>query len=280
MIDLHLHSTASDGTFSPTELVALGKEKGAHTLALCDHDTTSGVEEAVMAGKEMGLRVIPAVEISCGTDVTVHLLGYFVDANNPSLQEVLSFLSNTRDMRMYKMLTKLQQAGINITPKDVLEFVDADGVTGRPHIAKAMIAKGYVPDVATAFSRYIGQNAPCYVEREKLSTQDAIAAILDAGGLPVLAHGGLLRLEDAPLNCLLDRMQKEGLRGLECYHSSHTKRMQQQFRMLAKQRSLLVTGGSDFHGLTKPTVFMHSGLENWADEEECLSALLQAGLKA
>ncbi|MBQ3864633.1 MAG: PHP domain-containing protein [Clostridia bacterium] len=277
MIDLHVHSTASDGTCTPSELVRLAKEQNLKALSICDHDTVGGVEEELRAGEAEKLTVIPGVEISCGDWVDIHLLGYFVDHNSPDLLRILDFLSRSRDGRMYKILENLEKYGIHVTPEETLRYVGEDGVTGRPHIARAMVEKGYVPDIPTAFRKYIGLHGCCYAEREKLSITQAIQTIHKAGGIAVLAHGGLLRLSDEDLNRLLDQMQRDGLDGLECYHSSHTLKMQKQMRMQAQKRGLLVTGGSDFHGASKPQVQLHSGLENWEDEESCLEKFLEAG---
>jgi predicted metal-dependent phosphoesterase TrpH len=242
-IDLHTHSTASDGLLSPTDLIKKAAEVGLALIALTDHDTTNGLEEASAAGKANGVEVIPGIEIN--TDIPgaeVHVLGYYLEYHQPSFQQALQTLRNMRVTRAQRMVAKLQALGINISWERVREL--AAGTVGRPHVAEALVEGGYAESVADAFDRYLNRNAPGYVAHYKLAPLDAIHLINSVHGLPVLAHpAGLPDLET-----LLPPLCEAGLAGLEVYYGEYSEDTVQWLHRLADMHSLIPTGGSDYHG--------------------------------
>ena len=274
MLDLHIHTTASDGTVTPEEVVRLAKKKGFSLIAITDHDTMDGVKEAMEAGKKYNVEVIPGVEISAGVDLEVHMLGYGMSPDHPVMVEMMEDMRQARIERMVRMIENLRNMGIDITQEEVEAL--ADGAIGRPHIARVMIAHGVVPDVRTAFRDYIGLNAPAYAERRKMTSGQVIRNIRAAGGVPVLAHGGLLRIGEVQMNQWIDAMVRAGMMGLECYHNAHTPAMERFLRNAAAKRGLLVTGGSDFHGATRKDIDLGTGLSRWDDRQGCRGKLLSA----
>lgn len=274
MLDLHIHTTASDGSLTPTQVVQLARKKGFSLIAVTDHDTMGGVAEALEAGKKYNVDVVPGVEISSGVTLEVHMLGYGMSPDHPVMKAMMEDMRAARVERMERIIENLQKMGVPITVEEV-EAV-AGGAIGRPHIAQVLIAHGLVPDVRTAFREYIGVGAKAYVERRKMTSEQVIANIRDAGGVPVLAHGGLLRISEVELNQWIDSMAKKGLMGLECYHNAHTPQMERLLRAAAERSGLLVTGGSDFHGASRPDVEMGTGLSRWNDRQACRGRFLQA----
>ena len=274
MLDLHIHTTASDGSLTPTQGVQLARKKGFSLIAVTDHDTMGGVAEALEAGKKYNVDVVPGVEISSGVTLEVHMLGYGMSPDHPVMKAMMEDMRAARVERMERIIENLQKMGVPITVEEV-EAV-AGGAIGRPHIAQVLIAHGLVPDVRTAFREYIGVGAKAYVERRKMTSEQVIANIRDAGGVPVLAHGGLLRISEVELNQWIDSMAKKGLMGLECYHNAHTPQMERLLRAAAERNGLLVTGGSDFHGASRPDVEMGTGLSRWNDRQACRGRFLQA----
>lgn len=241
--DLHLHTTASDGSWSPGELVRQAKQHNVHTIAVTDHDTIDGVEEAIRAGKAIGVEVIPGVEISAEEDGTeVHLLGYFIDCHHRQLCEALAYWRMTRQRRMEHLIERLQQLGYDITYEDVAQY-GKKGSIGRPHAAQALVKKGYVPSVAAAFDELLAEGKPAYVKRERPSARQAIDLIHDAGGAAICAHPGLLADDDILLPLL-----QYGLDGIEVIHSAHSEQHVRRYDDFAKHYNVLRTGGSDCHG--------------------------------
>jgi predicted metal-dependent phosphoesterase TrpH len=240
-VDLHVHTTASDGQYSPTEVVRTACKLGLTAIAITDHDTTDGVEEALAAASETTLKVIPGVEIS--TDIPhseVHILGYYVAYKEPLFQAKLAVFRDSRLDRAQRMVTKLARMGLVLDWKRVSQIAGAATV-GRPHVAQAMVEKGYVDSIDEAFDRYINRNGPAYVERMKLSPVEAVQLILEADGIPVLAH---------PLYVVrvVPRLAQNGLAGLEAYYTGYTADETRFLVDLAAKYGLLVTGGTDFHG--------------------------------
>jgi predicted metal-dependent phosphoesterase TrpH len=245
-LDLHLHSTASDGRFSPQELVSMAVGSGVEVIAITDHDSVEGTAPALKAAQEFpSLKVISGVEVS--TDVPhgeVHILGYFMDCSDPELKGALERLRNSRRVRAQKMLVKLDSLGINIEWERVQEIAGA-GSIGRPHIAQAMLEQGYVFSLKEAFAKYIGREGPAYVEREKMTPPQAVELIVKAKGLPVLAHpADIDHLEE-----LIPQLQKVGLVGLEAYYNNYPQKTIRHLASLAHKYGLIASGGSDYHGL-------------------------------
>lgn len=278
MLDLHIHTTASDGSLTPTQVVQLARKKGFSLIAVTDHDTMGGVAEALEAGKKYNVDVVPGVEISSGVTLEVHMLGYGMSPDHSVMKAMMEDMRAARVERMERIIENLQKMGVPITVEEV-EAV-AGGAIGRPHIAQVLIAHGLVPDVRTAFREYIGVGAKAYVERRKMTSEQVVANIRDAGGVPVLAHGGLLRISEVELNQWIDSMAKKGLMGLECYHNAHTPQMERLLRAAAERNGLLVTGGSDFHGASRPDVELGTGLSRWNDRQACRGRFLQAVAQA
>lgn len=242
--DLHTHSTASDGTLAPADLVRQASERGLRVLALTDHDTTLGIAEALKAGSRLGVRVVPGVELSTDVpDGEVHILGYGVQPGDPVLEPELERLRTARLRRLDAMLDRLRALGYPLEREAVLAFVDG-GSVGRPHVARAMVQAGYVATVAEAFERFIGQGRPAYVASERLEPADAIALLRSAGALPVLAHP--FSMHGFPDG--LDELIAAGLAGIEAWYGEFSPEQRAELAALAARYGLLATGGSDYHG--------------------------------
>jgi predicted metal-dependent phosphoesterase TrpH len=244
--DLHIHSTASDGKLTPQDVVLEAARRGLSFIALADHDNVDGIASAQATARAFPqLKVIPAVEIS--TDVPqgeVHVLGYFIDYNDPEFSAALERFKNSRLQRGQKMVAKLEKLGINIDWQRVVEIAGGSTI-GRPHIAQAMMEKGYVKSFKEAFSEYLGHNRPAYVERDKMTPKEAVELIIKAEGLAVLAHP--LTLPDP--EALTAELKGGGLVGLEAYYDGYTPEEIGRLLKLAEKHQLIVTGGSDYHGI-------------------------------
>lgn len=260
VVDLHLHSTASDGAFRPSGLVHLCTQHGLRAIALTDHDTIDGIAEALAAAERTGLTMIPGVEIS--TDIPrseVHILGYFVDWRQPDFREILALLQRSRHDRARKMVDRLAELGLPLDWERV-QALAQDGSIGRPHVAEAMVERGYVASISEAFERYLNRNGPAYVERYKLTPVEVVRLITAADGLPVLAHPvifgpGEIAEEPLDLEAMLPPLVRAGLVGLEARYPGYTAEMTELLLATAERFGLLTTGGTDFHGrgaLTTP----------------------------
>jgi len=245
-VDLHLHSTASDGRFSPEEIVRKSAEQGLTVIALADHDTVDGVAPALAAAKAFpGLKVIPAVEISTyAPRGEVHILGYFIDYTSQELKVRLKRMRSGRRERAQRMIAKLKDLDLPISWQRVQEIAGT-GSIGRPHIAQAMLEKGYVASLGEVFTEYLGRGGPAYVEWQKIAPAEAVELILRADGLPVLAHPSTAD----NLETLVTELKAAGLVGIEAYYNSYTANDVAELIALADKHQLIVTGGSDFHGL-------------------------------
>ncbi len=261
-IDLHTHSNNSDGTFSVKELIDRAHDKGLAAIALTDHDTVDGVDEAIeyAASKYPDLEVIPGVELSTeGEGREVHIVGLYIDNHDKEFVEGLSAFIDSRTTRNKKMCKKLsEEAGIPISYEALTEEFP-DTVITRAHFAKFMVDRGYVNSRAEVFDRYIGDHCPYYVGREKITPEDAIRSILKAKGVPVFAHPILCRFGDDRLDEFVGRLKGAGLVGIEAVYSTYERRDEIQIKELAKKYDLLVSGGSDFHGANKPDIDLGTG---------------------
>jgi hypothetical protein len=246
--DLHVHSSASDGTVTPGEVVELAAGSGVTHLALADHDTVEGIPEAAEAARHAGIVLIPAVELSSTTvdRRDVHILGYFIDAGHPILKDRLAELRVARRSRAVAILESLVNAGIQLDLSEVLDHA-GEGSVGRAHVARALVDAGYASSVPEAFKRLLGRGGPHYVPKVVQSPTEAMALIHAAGGLAFLAHPGVCDMGDT-----LVSLVSEGLDGVEVYHSDHTAEQCAHFSALAETYGLLVSGGSDFHGPEGP----------------------------
>jgi len=258
-IDLHLHTTHSDGSQTPAEVVTLAHEAGVSALAITDHDITTGLPEAMAAGQELGIEIIPGIEISSRHgESELHVLGYFLQWEDAQLNERLMTLRESRHRRNPKIVELLQAAGIDITYDEVRAVAGSDSV-GRPHIARVLMDKKVVTSAKEAFDRFLAEGKPAYVPRDLPAPVDAIRWIKDAGGLAVLAHPTWVKTVEGTLTDLARQLKADGLDGVEVHYSTHTPRQTRQYLSLAKTLGLLVTGGSDFHGLTKPDICVGIG---------------------
>ncbi len=255
LIDLHIHSTASDGSFTPEGVVRLAKERGLAAIALTDHDTIDGVAEAAAAGEALGVEVIAGVEISARfPGGSMHILGYFVDYHSGLLDARLAVLKKSRADRNPQIIAKLNALGAKITMAQVARL-SGGGQVGRPHIARALLEHGYVRDIQEAFDRYLRNGGPAHVSKFRFPQDEAINMIREAQGIPVLAHPFTLSLGSAyALKNQMQDLKKLGLAGLEVYYPEHTPEQEARYLKLARELDLLITGGSDFHGLNKPEV--------------------------
>jgi predicted metal-dependent phosphoesterase TrpH len=274
--DLHCHSTESDGTLTPRQLVELARDLNLRSLSLTDHDTIAGVEEAKKAGEELGVRVLSGVEISVEyAGKTVHMLGYCFDAGAAKLQAELERLVRGRNERNVKIVQRLNELGLAVT----LEEVEAEAggkVVGRPHIARVLLRHGYVQTWEEAFDKYLARGAAAYFERLRFTPHDAVALIREAGGVAVLAHPKYVALhEGETLDDIVQSLVQAGLEGIECYYTEHTPEETAQYIELAKRYNLVITGGSDFHGDVKPEISLGSGTGALFIPDECADALVE-----
>ena len=256
MIDLHTHSTASDGTFSPTELVIEAHKTGLSLFALTDHDTVAGVAEAQQAGAQYGLHVIPGIEISVTWQPgELHLLGLGIDPKNSTLLGLMQYAQEKRQQRNSKIVEKFNEAGIHIDP-DKLAVLAGGGVIGRPHFAKYLVQVHKAASIQDAFQKYLAKGRPFYIEKECLSLAESIEAIKAAHGIPVLAHPMSLYLSWGKLPETIAQFKELGLLGLEAWHSGARHSECVRLQELADSLGLIVTAGSDFHGANRKDVHL------------------------
>lgn len=241
--DLHIHSTASDGTLMPEEIVELALKKDLSVISLTDHDTTDGIERALNSAKGTNLEVIPGVELSTDwEDTEVHILGYYIDYHSQQLQEVLHEMRRARDLRAAKIIEKLKGLGISIDYAQVKKIAGQAPV-GRPHIARAMVECGYASSIKEAFEGYLQRGKPAYVPRTKIHPYEAISIIEKANGVPVLAHPGLMNRDS-----LIPALVKKGLLGIEVFYPLHDQEMTEKYKWYCRKYALVMTGGTDHHG--------------------------------
>ena len=259
-VDLHLHTTRSDGTMSPSEVVQYASYKGLRAIAITDHDTVCGNEEAILEGRRLGVEVIPGVELSILFHPgEFHLLGYFVDYRNREFHSSLSLLRERRRQRNPQIITKLADIGIYLNIHEIERIAPNENV-GRPHIAEAMVKAGYVSCAQEAFDRYLKKDGPAYVPKEFLTPTEGIALIKRYGGIPVLAHPHTLELNTMEkFTRFVGLLRDAGLEGIEIWYSGNSPRKVAIYRELADRYGLCVTGGSDFHGNVKPGVELGTG---------------------
>ncbi|UNK20235.1 PHP domain-containing protein [Paenibacillus sp. N3/727] len=274
--DLHTHTLASDGMNEPSENVRLAYEKGLYAIAITDHDTVSGVQEALEAGKRYGMTVVPGVEISTmagGKDI--HILGYYVDTEDKDFLNRLSNLRNTRNERNEKIILNLQSLGIEITMEEVISGLDRDlkpdESIGRPHIADTLVKKGFASNMRDAFDRYLAHGGLAYAAQPRISPQEACSWIREAGGTPVLAHPGLYD-DDGLVSEIIKEAHPSGI---EVFHSDHGPEEERRYGAMAEDFGLIVTAGSDYHGERQGAVF-HGDIGNRSVPEDVLEKLKTA----
>jgi 3',5'-nucleoside bisphosphate phosphatase len=249
-VDLHLHTTASDGVRTPSDIVRYAKAKGLHAIAITDHDTIEGLEEGYSEGEKIGFEVIPGIEISAEhSPGSMHLLGYFLDIHHPLLNERLHYLQKARAERNPRIVENLNRLGVKITYDDVVK-ASGGGQVGRPHFAQVLMEKGYVRSFQEAFDRFLKKGAPAYVDKVRFTSAESIHFIREAGGIAVVAHPNTLGVNGfQTLEALLLRLVTEGLEGIEVYYPEHSALEVVQYKGLAERHGLLITGGTDYHGI-------------------------------
>ena len=269
MIDLHTHSTVSDGTLSPSELVRFAHRCGITALSLTDHDTAAGNFEAAETARQIGMEFIPGIEISCDyRDSNIHILGYWIDPANKNLRDISSRLIEFRNARNLKIISRLHDLGIPLD-YSVVEGIAGNEVVGRPHLAQALIDSGATDSIDSAFEEYLKRGAKAYIAKRRLTPPEGIELIRHAGGIPVLAHPCHYTFADTDeLKPVLTELKAIGLRGIEAYYSKHTHLQTACYLKLAEEFDLAVSGGTDFHGSIKPDVKIGSGIDGNLDLDD------------
>lgn len=244
--DLHIHTNRSDGIYSPQQIVTMAKERGLHCIAITDHDTVAGVEEAKQAAKQVGIHCLTGVELSCVDGCEVHVLGYNLDTTLPGFEQDIAQISNMRDYRNQLIVQKLAEHGFDID----LDALRKKGSVGRGVIGREMVRLGYCQSVSEVFEKYLGVDKCCYVKTKRLTPTEGIKFILKYGGIPVLAHPKQLRMDYEQLEEFVKPLVAAGLAGMEAAYFAHNSNERRIFKNMAKKYNLIVTGGSDFHDYT------------------------------
>lgn len=280
-IDLHVHSTVSDGSFTPSELVNYAVQKNLCAFALTDHDTIDGIDEAMHEASRINntvnepiIQVIPGIELSSdynGKDI--HILGLNIDYKNAEFLKELESFKKSRNARNEKLLELLNQNGFNITTKKI-KYRFGNAILTRAHFAILMVEGGYVKDKNIAFNKYLNPGCPCYVQKSKISVKEAIDIILKANGKPILAHPLLYKLSINELDRLIAFLKSAGLLGIEAIYSSNKWENESRMKQLAKKYNLFITGGTDFHGLVKPNLELGTGYGNMKISADLLKNIL------
>jgi predicted metal-dependent phosphoesterase TrpH len=273
LIDLHIHSTFSDGSMTPEAIVELAARIGLKTISLTDHDGMGGITRFMEACRTAGIQGIPGIEISVACKSgTLHMLGYFLKDQNPHVEQSLLRVRQGREDRNQLILEKMNHMGYPLTWQDVVKFAGED-VVGRPHFALALIEKGYFKKKDEVFDRLLGKGKPAYVDRCRLTAEESIAMIRQEGGVCVLAHPMTLGLHRKGLRTVLTDLAGKGLQGIEAYYPEHDASQTRMCLALAKEFNLAVTGGSDFHGALNPAIKLGSGFGNLAIPDELVDQL-------
>lgn len=279
IIDLHTHSTESDGTLSPEDLVEHAKELGLSAIALTDHDTVNGLPKARRRAKELGIELVPGIELSTDYEgMEVHILGYYMDETEPAFLTKLQEFVDGRERRNDQMMELLQKEGFAITMED-LRRENPDSVITRAHISRYLVEHGFVKDKATVFQVYLGDGRRCYVPREKITPFEAIRLIQLGGGLAFFAHPVLCHMEDGRLRSFVQSLKEAGLAGIEVMYSLNRPEDEAYLKRLAEEYGLLVSGGSDFHGENKPDIQLGTGKSNLSIPYQYLAQIKESAAK-
>ncbi|MDP2993022.1 MAG: PHP domain-containing protein [Deltaproteobacteria bacterium] len=259
LIDLHCHTTASDGSLPPAELVCRARESGLKAVAITDHDTVEGVGEALAEGERLNFEVIPGIEISAEIPSgSMHILGYFIDHTSAELLAALRKLQDSRETRNQRIIEKLHSLHIEVSYEELLR-VAGGGQVGRPHIAELLVQKGFVPGSQEAFDIYLKKGRPAYVEKFRLTPSEAIKLITRAGGMAVLAHPGSLNKSPEKVEKVAGELKAAGLKGLEVFYTEHAPEQTRGYQRIANKHHLIPTGGTDYHGDYKPGIKLGRG---------------------
>lgn len=273
MIDLHTHSTESDGTLTPQELMQLASDIGLSAIALTDHDTVGGLSKAKPVAESLGIELVPGIELSTDYNGTeVHMLGFYIDDTNPAFLKKLQEFIDSRNLRNEKMAFLLQKEGLSITLEDLYREYP-DSVITRAHFARYLVEHGYVKDRDTVFRKYLGDNCRCYVPREKITPFEAIDLIHLGGGLAFFAHPVLCHMNHDRLRFFVRDLKEAGLTGMEAVYSMNSPGDERNMKKLAQEFDLLISGGSDFHGENKPYIHLGTGKGNLKISDSILDAI-------
>ncbi|MFH1459984.1 MAG: PHP domain-containing protein [Candidatus Omnitrophota bacterium] len=246
-IDLHVHTNFSDSSFSPEEVVAYALKKKIRAIAITDHDCVDGIAPALEAAASSELEIIPGIELTAvKSGMEIHILGLLIDWDNQKFAEKLKKIRDDRVERMHQMIEKLKSHGIEINPKDIFPLSQKNGAIGRLHLARALVKDGVVHSVQAAFNRFIGEHKPCYVKKSHVEPQDAFKMIQKLNGIAILAHPGLMMAD-----FFIPDFVEQGLMGIEIYHTKHSDKITHYYKNIAKKYNLLISGGSDCHGMGK-----------------------------
>lgn len=278
-IDLHLHTTHSDGSLRPSDVLTLAKQANVSALAITDHDITTGIPEAMATGETLGIEVIPGVEISSFDGKSeLHILGYCVRWQDAAFNQRLATLRESRHRRNPLIIERLREAGLDVNYEEVRALAGTESV-GRPHIAQLLMQKKYVSSAKEAFDRYLAEGRPAYVARELPTPAEAISWIREAKGVAVLAHPTWVKESGEGLRTCVTTLKEAGLGGIEVHYSTHSKSQTAGYLDLAHRLDLLITGGSDFHGLTKPDIEVGSGRGDLQVNPRLLAPLKEAAAR-
>ncbi|MCR4652013.1 MAG: PHP domain-containing protein [Lachnospiraceae bacterium] len=275
MIDLHTHTNCSDGSDSPEELIDKAVAKGLTALAITDHDTVDGLDRAINHAKDKGIRLIPGIEL--GTEYhgkDIHIVGLNIDKEAEEFADYLKRFVESRDIRNEKMCALLTEAGMPVTYDELKETFPGSVIT-RAHMARYLFMKGYTTYLKEAFERYIGDQGPCYLPREKITAMEGVALIRKAKGIPVLAHPLLYKMSWDRIEELVDELIPEGLLAMEAVYSTNTSGDEARSRQFAADKGILISGGSDYHGVVKPDIDLGTGRGKLYVDEEILEKLLE-----
>jgi predicted metal-dependent phosphoesterase TrpH len=276
VIDLHTHSTASDGTLTPTELVELALRIGLEAMALTDHDTVDGVAEALAAAAGTHLLLVPGVELSAAMEGgTLHIVGLFLDPACEELDAGLARVMTMRNDRNPRIVARLAELGLPVSTEEAAAASGTD-VVGRPHFAQVMVSKGYVRDVNEAFDRYLGRGGEAHVHKDRLEPAEAIRLIRAAGGVPILAHPDQTGLKGDGLDALVEELKGMGLAGIEVFCSPYKTNMTHEYSRLARRHGLVRSGGTDFHGAPKPRIKLGRGFGSLFVHRDLLAPIREA----
>lgn len=259
-VDMHIHTTASDGSFSPAQVVELARKAGLWGIAITDHDTVEGFPEALEAGRRMGIEVLAGIEISLQFVDNTHLLGYFPQGYTPAFREAIETLKRYREERIPKMLQRLAELNCPVSMEETLREA-GDGLVGRPHIAKIMVRKGYAQSIQEAFDQYLASHAQAYIRKKKFTPEEALDLIRKNQGIPILAHPLTMDFDQNRLKEQIGLWKEMGLAGFEILYSDYNASQAARMTAIADELGMLKTGGSDFHGSSKPQITLGSGKE-------------------
>lgn len=260
--DLHCHSTASDGTLKPQEVVKLAVDSGLASIALTDHDTADGLDEFMKAGENFGIETIPGIELASGYKNTeLHIVGLFIDYKSRALKESMEYIVGEREDRNKRMIKALKGLGLEVSLEELEENAGGNIIT-RAHYANVLVNKGYVKTKQEAFDKYISAGRPGYVKRETLTPKKCIEVIRESGGIPVLAHATLYGFGYLEIHETVGLLKEYGLMAMETMYSTYTEKQAEEMRKICEYYSLLKSGGSDFHGANKPDIILGTGMGN------------------